>query len=116
MHELEAWGGLDRTADGHYQVGMRIWELGQLAGRRLRDRAHPFLQDLFDLTPVSYTHLAEQAREQGVPAYIVFGDATLRGIAVTRPATLAERGGISGGGEKKLEQDGESLLEVVSAQ
>ncbi|MCA0216444.1 MAG: DNA helicase RecQ [Actinobacteria bacterium] len=57
---------------------------------------------------------AEQAREQGVPAYIVFGDATLRGIAVTRPATLAELGGISGVGEKKLEQYGESLLEVVS--
>jgi len=59
---------------------------------------------------------AEQARDQGVPAYIVFGDATLRGIAVTRPATLAELGGISGVGEKKLEQYGESLLEVVSAQ
>lgn len=50
VHELEAWGGLDRTPHGLYQVGMRIWELGQLAGRRLRDRAHPFLQDLFDLT------------------------------------------------------------------
>ena len=59
---------------------------------------------------------ADQAREQGVPAYIVFGDATLRGIAVTRPSTLAELGGISGVGEKKLEQYGESLLEVVSAQ
>ena len=58
---------------------------------------------------------AEQAREQGVPAYIVFGDATLRGIAVTRPATLAELGGISGVGEKKLEQYGESLLEVVGS-
>jgi len=50
VHELEAWGGVDRLDDGTYQVGMRIWELGQLAGRRLRDTAHPFLQDLFDLT------------------------------------------------------------------
>jgi len=50
VHELEAWGGLDRLKDGTYQVGMRIWELGQLAGRRLRDTAHPLLQDLFDLT------------------------------------------------------------------
>lgn len=49
IHELEEWGGLDKTADGKYQVSMRIWELGQLAGRRLRDRAHPFLQDLFAL-------------------------------------------------------------------
>jgi DNA-binding IclR family transcriptional regulator len=50
VHELETWGGLDRLDDGTYQVGMRIWELGQLAGRRLRDTAHPFLQDFFDLT------------------------------------------------------------------
>lgn len=47
--ELEEWGGLRRASDGKYQIGFRIWELGQLAGRRLRDRAHPFLQDLFDL-------------------------------------------------------------------
>jgi len=50
VHELEEWGALDKTPDGKYQVGMRLWELGQLAGRRLRDRARPFLQDLFDLT------------------------------------------------------------------
>lgn len=47
--ELEEWGGLRRGSDGKYQIGFRIWELGQMAGRRLRDRAHPFLQDLFDL-------------------------------------------------------------------
>lgn len=48
--ELEEWGGLRKSSDGKFQIGFRIWELGQLAGRRLRDRAHPFLQDLFDLT------------------------------------------------------------------
>lgn len=50
VHELETWGGVERAADGKYEIGMRMWELGQLAGRRLRDRARPFLQDLFDLT------------------------------------------------------------------
>jgi len=58
---------------------------------------------------------AGEARDQGVPAYIVFGDATLRGIAVTKPATLAELGAISGIGEKKLQQYGDALLTVVSA-
>ncbi len=57
VHELQEWGVLDRTADGSYQVGMRIWELGQQAGRRLRDRAHPFMQDLFDTTHEN-VHLA----------------------------------------------------------
>ncbi len=55
------------------------------------------------------------AREQGVPAYIVFGDATLRGIALTKPGTLDELGTISGVGEKKLETYGDAVLGVVSA-
>ena len=54
------------------------------------------------------------AREQGVPAYIVFGDATLRGIAVTRPGSLEELGTISGVGEKKLESYGAGVLQVVA--
>ncbi|MDP3208040.1 MAG: RQC domain-containing protein, partial [Rhodoglobus sp.] len=62
------------------------------------------------------TWRAETAREQGVPAYIVFGDATLRGIAITRPSALAELGGISGVGEKKLEQYGDAILAVVAAE
>jgi len=55
-----------------------------------------------------------EAREQGVPAYIIFGDATLRGIAISRPTSLAELGTITGVGEKKLDQYGAGLLEVVA--
>jgi ATP-dependent DNA helicase RecQ len=58
---------------------------------------------------------AATAREQGVPAYIIFGDATLRGIALSRPDSRAELAGISGVGEKKLDAYGEQLLEVVAA-
>jgi ATP-dependent DNA helicase RecQ len=54
------------------------------------------------------------AREQGVPAYIVFGDATLRGIALTRPSSLEQLGTISGVGEKKLESYGAGVLGVVA--
>jgi len=56
------------------------------------------------------------AREQGVPAYIVFGDATLRGIALTRPSSLEQLGMISGVGEKKLESYGEGVLGVVAGE
>ncbi len=59
---------------------------------------------------------AGEAREQAVPAYIIFGDATLRGIALTKPQTLAELGAVSGVGEKKLEAYGEALLDLVAAQ
>ncbi|OIK00063.1 DNA helicase RecQ [Streptomyces colonosanans] len=58
---------------------------------------------------------AEQAREQGVPAYVVFHDATLREIATVRPSTVAELGGVSGVGEKKLATYGEGVLGVLAS-
>ena len=56
-----------------------------------------------------------EAKEQGVPAYIVFGDATLRAIATARPRSLGDLAGISGIGEKKRDSYGEALLAVVAA-
>jgi ATP-dependent DNA helicase RecQ len=58
---------------------------------------------------------AEQAREQGVPAYIVFGDATLRALAEHRPGSLGDLDGITGIGAKKREAYGDSILAVVAA-
>ncbi|WP_344737904.1 DNA helicase RecQ [Microbacterium awajiense] len=58
---------------------------------------------------------AETARELGVPAYIVFGDATLRALAETRPEGLGDLDGITGIGAKKREAYGEAVLEVVAA-
>ncbi|WP_326754202.1 DNA helicase RecQ [Streptomyces hirsutus] len=58
---------------------------------------------------------AEQAREQGVPAYVIFHDATLREIATVWPGSVAELGGISGVGEKKLTTYGEGVLEVLGS-
>lgn len=58
---------------------------------------------------------AEQAREQGVPAYVIFHDATLREIAATAPTSVAELGTISGIGEKKLATYGEGVLGVLAS-
>ena len=58
---------------------------------------------------------AETAREQGVPAYIVFGDATLRALAEHRPASLADLDGITGIGAKKREAYGDGVLAVIAA-
>jgi ATP-dependent DNA helicase RecQ len=56
-----------------------------------------------------------RAKEQGVPAYVIFHDATLREIAGVRPASLVELGGIGGLGEKKLATYGEGVLEVLGS-
>ncbi|QLY34353.1 DNA helicase RecQ [Nocardia huaxiensis] len=57
---------------------------------------------------------AATAKEQGVPAYVIFHDATLREIAARKPASLADLGGISGIGENKRAKYGEGVLEVVA--
>jgi DNA helicase-2/ATP-dependent DNA helicase PcrA len=57
---------------------------------------------------------AERAKEQGVPAYVVFHDATLATIAELRPA---DRGGLAqvpGVGPKKLELYADDVLQIVS--
>ena len=54
------------------------------------------------------------AKEQGVPAYVIFHDATLREVATQLPASLAELGAISGVGENKLAKYGQGVLEAVA--
>jgi ATP-dependent DNA helicase RecQ len=53
------------------------------------------------------------AKEQGVPAYVIFHDATLREIAASRPSSLAELGSVSGVGETKLARYGQQVLDTV---
>ena len=60
------------------------------------------------------TWRAAAAREQGVPAYVVFHDATLREIATRRPTTSAELAGVSGVGATKLERHGAGVLAALA--
>jgi ATP-dependent DNA helicase RecQ len=53
------------------------------------------------------------ADERGVPAYIVFGDATLRGMAREYPESEDALSGIPGIGEKKLAEFGPAFLEEI---
>lgn len=53
------------------------------------------------------------AKELGVPAYVVFHDATLREIAQRRPGSLPELATVAGVGASKLEKFGAGVLDVV---
>ncbi|MFF8506860.1 DNA helicase RecQ [Streptomyces sp. NPDC015492] len=57
---------------------------------------------------------AATAREQGVPAYVVFHDATLREIATLLPGTVEELGTVGGVGEAKLAKYAEGVLEALA--
>ncbi|MDH0201175.1 DNA helicase RecQ [Comamonas aquatica] len=58
---------------------------------------------------------SEVAKSHDLPAYVIFNDATLAGIAERNPQTLEALQGISGIGAKKLEAYGQEVLRVVGA-
>jgi ATP-dependent DNA helicase RecQ len=56
---------------------------------------------------------AAAAKEQAVPAYVIFHDATLRQIATQLPSTLAELATVNGVGESKLARYGQQILDLL---
>ena len=68
---------------------------------------------VFDALRAERTRIA---RQQGVPPYVVFQDATLRAMAVSRPATLDQMIALPGIGQAKLERYGAAFLAVLSEQ
>ncbi|MFM0595411.1 MULTISPECIES: DNA helicase RecQ [Paraburkholderia] len=57
----------------------------------------------------------ETAKSDGVPAYVIFHDATLAEIARNGPDSIEDLRGIPGMGVRKLDRFGDELLEVVAA-
>ena len=59
---------------------------------------------------------SEAARAQGVPAYVIFHDSTLREIAQQQPTDLDALAAISGVGAGKLERYGAAVLDAVAGE
>ena len=57
----------------------------------------------------------ELAKARNVPAYVVFSDATLREMCLSRPRNLEQMADINGVGPKKLNEYGLMFLERLSA-
>jgi superfamily II DNA helicase RecQ len=57
----------------------------------------------------------ERAKADGVPAYVVFHDATLAAIADEAPSSRAALATVSGVGPAKLERYGDEVLSIVAA-
>jgi len=95
--------------------------LRQESDKKPRQRATPALQKTSaTLSPDAqqcFTQLrawrADVARSHGVPAYVVFHDATLRDIAIARPRSLDALSHIGGVGARKLQAYGEEILRCV---
>jgi len=88
--------------------------------RRKRDRAASGADQEFDLAPEALirfnalrTWRANTAREQNVPAYVIFHDSTLRAIATNAPEDIDELARIPGIGASKLDRYGEDVLQQL---
>jgi ATP-dependent DNA helicase RecQ len=57
---------------------------------------------------------AAVAKEQKLPAYVIFHDATLRAIATLNPTTLEQLGTVSGVGQNKLAKFGQQVLDTLA--
>ena len=77
---------------------------------RAAESLEPAQQERFEALRAWRTSVA---KEKQIPPYMVFSDATLVGIIEARPETVAQLGGVSGVGAKKLAEYGEAVLEAL---
>ena len=63
--ELVAWGALEKSPDGRYRIGLRLWEVAALAPRahELRELALPFMEDLYVVTRQNVQLAVRQGHE-----------------------------------------------------
>ena len=66
---------------------------------------------LFEALRAERTRLAKQ---QGVPPYVIFHDATLMQMTLARPRTLADLLDLPGVGKAKLDRYGAVFLQVLA--
>ncbi len=79
--------------------------------RRAGRPDNPVGNPLFEALRAKRRALAEDV---GVPPYVIFHDATLREMALTKPTNIHALGRISGVGARKLEAYGEDFLSVIA--
>jgi ATP-dependent DNA helicase RecQ len=130
IEQLAGQGFVAKT--GEYNVlcvtpeGYRVLK-GEVTPRLLRPSRKPERQRAAKVSTESWegvdkglfealrTLRASLARERGVPAYVVFGDAALRDMARRRPSTLDRFLDVKGVGQTKCEQYGRVTIEKIRA-
>lgn len=118
--DSEAYGGL-RLTDGSREVlkGQRkVMMRRESPKTRERDRSGQrtglsVLPEDLALFNALRSLRAELAKEQNVPAFVIFHDSTLRNIAEQRPTSIDALGRVGGIGGTKLARYGERLVDIV---
>jgi len=119
--DSSAYGGL-RLTDGSREVlkGQRKVMMRRETPKAARERDRSGQRTGLSVLPQDLALFnalrslrGELAREQNVPAFVIFHDSTLRNIAEQRPTSLDELARVGGIGGTKLSRYGPRLVEVV---
>jgi ATP-dependent DNA helicase RecQ len=131
FRQLVAAGLLEADVDRHNALRLTALAMPVLKGERTlrfrkespkapRRRERTSATPMIELAPEAMLRFdalrewrAATAREQNVPAYVIFHDATLRAIAEADPGDLDDLAGIAGIGGTKLERYGEAVLQQL---
>ena len=100
---------------GGERIDMRLMSVRKEKPERVRRKAATGDFPAADATLLERLRAwrSREAREQSVPAYVIFHDATLAAIAAARPRSQTELATISGIGARKLERYGPALLALL---
>jgi ATP-dependent DNA helicase RecQ len=128
LYQLIDNGLIERTADDHPVLRLNSASREVLRGTRSVRLLQPKVKikkirfdgeswedvdrELFESLRALRRQLAE---ERGVPAYVLFSDATLRDMARLRPGSRAAFLDVRGVGERKLADLGDRFLEEISS-
>jgi ATP-dependent DNA helicase RecQ len=126
--DLEGHGALRLTAEatpllrGERSLQLRAEPPARERRRKAGGKAAPTTAPAIDLPAEAAARFAVLrewragvAREQNVPAYVIFHDATLRNIALEQPRDLDALAGIGGVGAGKLERYGREVIAALDA-
>ncbi len=119
--DMDSRGGLKLTATarpvlkGEEQLSFRV-EDKPAKRKKARSAGKTVSPENSDLWESLRARRAEIAKEQGVPAYVIFHDATLMEMVENKPRTLSAMAAISGVGDAKLTKYGKPFLEVINNQ
>ncbi|MEZ0469358.1 DNA helicase RecQ [Luteimonas salinilitoris] len=120
--DAEGYGGLRLTETSRAVLkGRQPVMLRKVAAPRERTRALRAASAAAELAPADLPLFealrelrAQLARDQNVPAYVIFHDSTLREIAARRPSSEDELAGIGGIGAGKLSRYGSQVIATVA--
>jgi ATP-dependent DNA helicase RecQ len=116
--DVRRWVKLLETSGALVEVttpdGFRVLHVDpSVAPPRIHTNADPDVDE--GLVTLLRSWRLERSREDAVPAYVVFPDATLRELAALRPRTKDELEGVKGFGPVKVERYGDDLLAVLAS-